>query len=169
MRAGHLAACLAMAVSAAPATAGTRTASFQVAAAIVTGCAVATDASGRWGTIDLGTIAGAGAKVASGALLSARLAGLQLSCTPGTTVSVTADAGDHASGGQRQLAGGGSAVIPYVLYANGSATAWTTQAVALSFPAGVSAQALPVRASAAISSPVPAGTYTDTVRITLSF
>lgn len=169
MRSALLAAGLAVAVSPGPAAAGTKTASFQVAAAIVTGCTVATDANGRWGTINLGTVAGAGNTSAAGTLLSGGSAGLQLRCTPGANVNIAADAGDHASGGQRRLAGNGSSTIPYALYANGSATAWTTQTVALSFPVGVSAQTLPVRATATITGPVAAGTYSDTVRITLSF
>lgn len=169
VRFGLAGAALVLVAGSTAAIAGSRNASFPVTAAIVNGCTVATDAAGRWGTISLGTVAGAGNQSASGTLLSGGVAGLQLNCTPGATVNVTADTGDHALGGQRRLAGGGAATIPYTLYANGTGVAWTTQPMTLSFPAGVSARTLPVAAMAAIASPVPAGTYTDTVRITLTF
>lgn len=156
-------------LTAVPAAGASRTASFTVGATVVTGCTVTLDASGRWGAIALGSTPGVGNHSVSGTLLSGGVAGIQLNCTPGATVNVTADGGDHAVSGQRRLAGPGSALIPYALYANGSAVAWTTQTVAVTFPAGVSARALPVTATATLTGAVAAGAYGDTVRITLSF
>jgi spore coat protein U-like protein len=161
---------LLVAVSAMPAQAGERRQTFEIAATIVRGCTVATDAGGRWGAIALGTVQGLRGASATGTLVSGGVAGLALSCTPGTTVNVAADTGDHAAAGQRRLMrSGGSESVPYTLYADGATTAWSLQPLAITFPAGVSTRTLPVTAAATLTAALPAGTYTDTVRVTLTF
>ncbi|CAN5245808.1 spore coat U domain-containing protein [soil metagenome] len=145
---------------------------FQVAATVAQGCLVATNSGGgTWGNIDLGTVSGIGAQSASGNLLSSGITGIQMDCTPGSTVSVTANQGNNGSPGGRQLvhAGNATSLIPYLLYANGSATPWTTQAVSLSFSAGTSHFSLPVRAVANLLGPTRGGAYSDTVQITVSW
>jgi spore coat protein U-like protein len=83
-------------------------------------------------------------------------------------VSMTADNGDHASGGERYLqATGGTATIRYRLYANGGSTPWAGTTLPLTFVTG--AQTIPIRAVATLAGPTAAGTYTDTVRITLTW
>jgi spore coat protein U-like protein len=155
---------------AAPAQAITQQ-NFHVAADIVNGCAVTTSGSGNWGTIDLGTVAGTLAGTAEADLLSGAASGLQIDCTPGMTVSISADNGLQPLAGMRRLAIGGDLTtpIPYQLYANGSATPWTTQAIALVFPVGTSRQLLPVHAKATLSGSTKAGAYQDTVHITLAW
>lgn len=101
-------------------------------------------------------------------LLASGRAGIQIDCTPGMTASLTADTGDNAISGVRQLASG-TVRVPYQLYANGSSTAWTTQAVSLAFPVGTQRQLFPVIAKATLSGPTQAGAYSDTVRVTLSW
>ena len=153
-----------------PAAAET-TKNFTVGAVIGNGCAVATSGSGgSWGSIDLGTVTGIAAQTATGSLVSNGLSGLQLDCTPGLTVSVTADQGQQASGGVRQLANASAtSAIPYALYANGGLTPWTTQAVSLSFASGMSHQSLPIKAIATLSGPTRAGVYADTVQVTVTW
>ncbi|WBO23010.1 spore coat protein U domain-containing protein [Sphingomonas abietis] len=144
--------------------------SFQVSAVIANGCSVTTTSSGTgtWGNIALGTVSGITTGTVQASLLSGSSAGIQIDCTPGMTANLTADTGNNAISGVRQLANG-TARIPYLLYANGSSTAWTTQAVALSFPVGTSHMSVPVVAKATLSSPSTAGAYSDTVRVTLSW
>jgi spore coat protein U-like protein len=144
---------------------------FLVSADIVTGCSVATVGAGSWGDIDLGSVTGLTSGTVNADLLSGAATGVQIDCTPGTTLSVTADTGNQPTGGIRQLAitGNATARIPYQLYANGSATPWTTQAVALSFPEGTVRKQLPIHATATLSGNQRAGAYADTVRVTIAW
>lgn len=147
------------------------TKAFQVSADIVNGCLVATGGSGHWGDIALGSVSSSATGTVEADLLSGGANGIQIDCTPGLTVSLTADNGNQPSGGVRQLAiaGNAGARVPYQLYANGSATPWTSQAVSLSFPAGTSHMAFPVHAKATLPGSMVAGAYSDTVRVTLSW
>jgi spore coat protein U-like protein len=142
--------------------------SFQLTATIANGCSVATTGTGTWGDIDLGTVNSISTGSVSANLTSNGSAGMQLNCTPGTTVQVSADNGNQPVGGVRQLANGTSKV-PYQIYANGSATPWTTQTIGLTFSAGTSLQSLPVKATATLAPPMKAGAYSDTVHVTLSW
>ncbi|MEH3035885.1 MAG: spore coat U domain-containing protein [Sphingomonas adhaesiva] len=159
---------LPLALIAAPAAAETAK-PFEVSARILPGCLVATDAGGRWGTIDMGQVAGVPGSIGDATLVSTAGAGLSIECTPGLAVNVTADTGDHPASGERRLQrGGGTDTIPYRLFADGSATPWAGSALPLSFATG-GTRRLPVRARATLTTPARAGTYTDTVRITLTW
>lgn len=164
-----LIACVA-ASAVAPAAAQDRRASFRVSAVVAAGCTVSSEAGGSWGRIDMGSIPGVGAGVASGSLVSGGVAGLVIGCTPETNASLTADAGENAASGQRRLRRtGGGATIPYQLRIGAAADAWNLQPVALAFPAGISRRTLPVSATTSLTGAVAAGTYSDTVRVTLTF
>jgi spore coat protein U-like protein len=144
--------------------------SFQVSAVVANGCSVTTSGgASSWGSIDLGTVSGITNGTVQASLLANGTAGIQIDCTPGMTASVTADTGlNPSSGGVRQLASGTSKV-PYQLYANGSNTPWTTNAIALSFPVGTSHMSVPVVAKATLAGATKAGAYADTVRVTLTW
>jgi spore coat protein U-like protein len=144
--------------------------SFQVSAVVANGCSVTTSGgASSWGNIDLGTVSGVTSGTVQASLLSNGTAGIQIDCTPGMTASVSADTGlNPSSGGVRQLISGTSKV-PYLLYANGSNTPWTTNAIALSFPVGTSHLSVPVVAKTTLSGATKAGAYADTVRVTLSW
>lgn len=144
---------------------------FTVSASIANGCSVETGAAGAWGSIELGSLNGATGGAAEAELLLGQRAGLQLNCTPGTTTTVTADLGAHPSGGQRRMAhaGTGQTMIPYLLFANGGSTPWAGEGIPVSFPLGTSRQTLLLRATTVLSQPVAAGSYSDTVRITISW
>ena len=155
-----------------PATASAELAKlFTVSASIANGCFVETGAAGAWGSIDLGSLNGVTGGTAEAELLLGQKAGLQLNCTPGTTTTVTADLGAHPSGGQRRMAhmGTGQTMIPYLLFANGASTPWAGEGISISFPVGTSRQTLLLRATTVLSKPVAAGSYSDTVRITVSW
>lgn len=144
---------------------------FTVSAVIATGCLIATNAGGRWGEISLGTVGGLASGTVEADLLNGAATGIQLDCTPGTSVNISADAGDHALAGIRQLAHStvGSSLIAYQLFANGGTTPWTTQTVGLSFPVGTSQLQLPVKARATLAAPMRGGAYSDTVRVTVTW
>ena len=145
--------------------------SFTVGADIAAGCAVTADGSGYWGQINLGSINGATGGTTNANLLNSGVSGLNINCTPGTTVNVSADNGDHALAGTRRLvhATNAASFVSYALYANGSATPWTTQSIALIFPVGTSQKFLPVSAQAIVAAATRAGNYSDTVRVTVAW
>ena len=144
--------------------------SFPVSATVVNGCAVATNAGGAWGTIDLGTTPGTSGATGEGSLMSAGSTGIVIDCTPGVVAALVPDLGINSSGGVRYLRqSGGAATIAYQLFANGSSAAWGTDTLSLPFAGGVTRRTVPVRAVATLSGPRPAGTYVDTVRVTLSW
>jgi len=147
------------------------TKSFQLSATIANGCSVAMTGTGAWGDISLGSVSGVTSGSVSANLLSGGNAGMQISCTPGMSVQVSADNGNQPLGGVRQLvhSTNSTSKVPYQLYANNSATPWTTQTITLSFPAGTSLQSLPVKATATLAAPMRAGDYSDTVHVTLSW
>ncbi len=144
---------------------------FGVSADIVNGCAVTSVGSGNWGNIDLGSAAGVTTGTVEADLLSGAANGIQIDCTPGMAVNISADTGNQPLAGVRRLtiSGDMTSPIPYQLYANGSATPWTTQAIALSFPVGTSHQLFPVHAKATLSGATKAGAYQDTIHITLAW
>jgi spore coat protein U-like protein len=154
-------------VLAVPAHAQTRT-DFAVSARIVAGCLIAVDANGALGQIDLGTVPGTARTPVEADLVSTVGTGLSIECTPGTTVSLTADAGQYGVAGNRYLASGANR-IPYRLLIGAGSTQWGSQAVPLSFPAGGGSQQLGLRGRAILSGDHAAGTYADTVRVTLTW
>ncbi|MFZ2997614.1 spore coat protein U domain-containing protein [Sphingobium sp.] len=147
------------------------TKAFQVSADIVQGCIVATNSNGQWGSIDLGTVSGVARGTVTADLLSGGVAGIQIDCTPNMSATISADNGVRGVAGVRALGLNGSSVstIPYQLFADGSATPWTTQSIALVFGSGATRRVLPIRGVATLSGAMAAGAYSDTVRITLSW
>ena len=128
----------------APCTAAT-TRQFVVSAAIVNGCAV-TQAAGSWGRIDFGTVSGLATGSQDANLLLGGISGMTIECTPGTTASLAADNGNNPVSGQRRMVQAGVSMgVPYALFANGSPTPWTTQAIALTFATGSTRQVIPIR------------------------
>ena len=144
---------------------------FRVGAIIANGCAFSVDTGGSWGSIDLGSVNGVDGGAAQGSLVTAAAAGLQIDCTPGMNVTLTADNGNQPTNGVRQLVHATRSAdrVPYQLFANGSQTPWTSQAIALAFPIGTSRLSVPVQARTVVQRGVAAGRYSDVVRITVTW
>lgn len=145
--------------------------SFQVSAAIVKGCVVAANGASQLGRIDFGTVAGTTTGTLDAAMVSGGTGGIAIECTPDTDVTVTADMGENASGGVRRmkLGGGGTGFVAYQLFADGSSTAWTTQALAYRFATGATRRTLPIVGRAQLTGAMAAGSYADTVRVTIAW
>lgn len=149
------------------------TASFMARANIVRGCVIST-APGQttgigFGTLDFGSHSAVQAGAFSTALSAGAATPPSVQCTPGTTVQISADAGLHAQAGQRHLAGPVGGLIPYALWL-------VTGNVALppgsssSLTLGPTPTSLPVGGTATLpGAGLPAGTYTDTVQVTLAW
>lgn len=145
--------------------------SFQVSAAIVKGCVVAANGASQLGRIDFGTVAGTARGTLDAAMVSGGTSGIAIECTPDTDVTVTADMGENASGGVRRMkvGGGGTGFVAYQLFADGSSTAWTTQALAYRFATGATKRTLPIVGRAQLTGAMAAGSYADTVRVTIAW
>lgn len=156
-------AAVAAAVSAsAPAFAATDTDTMLVTANVVNNCVV-TASPMAFGTLaTLGT-----ANIDTSATVS-------LACTPNAAFDVSMDVGLNNSTGQRRLVNGGDAtqLIPYGLYSDAArTTAWgssvgsTVSGTAVGGVANLTAYGrIPSTAAA-----VTAGTYSDTVTVTVTF
>lgn len=145
--------------------------SFVVSAQIANGCIVSTDGAAGLGRIDFGTASGVAQGTIDASLALGGSAGISIECTPGLTVNLTANAGAHADNGNRRMgpATGGATPIPYQLFVDGSSTPWGAQAIPVPFQVGTGPRTLPIRGSATLTRPMAAGSYSDTVQVTLTW
>lgn len=166
-----LAVLLAIALMPATEVAAETSKSFVVSADIANGCVISTDGSAGLGRIDFGTVSGVAQGTVNASLLLGAAAGISIECTPGLTVSMTANAGAHSSNGNRRLgpASGGATPIPYQLFVDGSSTPWGAQAITVPFVVGTGRRTLPITGTATLTRPMAAGSYSDTVQVTLSW
>lgn len=157
------------------ALAGT-SASFEVLASIVAGCAVdgvgMSGDAGLIGTLDFGrdtTLSTA----SHSAVLSENRA-ITVRCTPGVTLYLAIDGGLYASGGVRNLQMGGSATdrLPYRLFSD----AGMTDEIGIGQSRSILATAatmndvwLPIYARLSLPGGTAAGSYTDALLVTLTW
>jgi spore coat protein U-like protein len=140
----------------------TATATMAVSATVSNSCTTSATAAG------FGTWSFAAASTASSTIT--------VTCTSGAAVaSVGLDNGLQPAGTApivRQLKAAGAATIAYTLYQDsGYATAWTNAAypAATTYTAGAAAATFTAYAKAPAGTNVIAGTYTDTVGITVTY
>ena len=155
--------------------AGTATTSFTVNATITNGCAFGTSLSSpitNLGIINFGSFASIPTNVD---VVSTSGAGsVVVTCTPGATVAIAMDYGAHSgSVTQRYMANsGGTATLAYQLYQDAAhSKVWGTGAQAMTvsnFPATTQTYPVYARLFSFTTSPT-AGTYTDTVTVTLTY
>lgn len=152
---------------------------FRLSATIQAGCILGSGGSdvASYGTIDFGTLSTLPANVD---VASASGAGsIVLQCTPGTTVTIALDNGLNASGsiasGRNLKNTASTETLGYQLYQDANrSTVWgngSNGGSTLSITAANSAaRTLPVFARLFARTPTPsAGTYTDTVTVTVSY
>lgn len=149
--------------------------SFNVSAEIVPGCAVRgtqQTTALAMGTIDFGVMPATYTGAVQASAPTTVAGGVELECTAGLTLTLTIDAGQHASGGVRRMAtAGGAAHVPYALYADAAHQTAVPLAggVAVSVPPGGVID-LPIHAVAQLPGSAQApGVYSDTVAVTLSW
>ncbi|WP_443969462.1 Csu type fimbrial protein [Sphingobium sp. CR28] len=151
-------------------------ATFEVSATIVAGCAVdgvgTSGDAGLIGTLDFGrdtTLSTATHNAALGANQT-----MILRCTPGVSLSLKLGGGQHASGGNRNMQRGSSSAdrLQYRLYANAGMTDEVMidqDRSILVTAANINDVQLPVYAQVSLPGGSAAGTYTDTVLVTLTW
>jgi len=159
------------------AEAATATGTLQVQATVQSTCTVNTTSTGATGPalLDFGTLTNlttdVTADTTTGTVANGAVSTL---CSTGTTWTLTADGGLHVSGTQRQMANTATGLLPYNLYRD----------AARSLSIGVNDAANPVATGtgtgSAETTPVyglipagtampPAGSYTDTVTLTVTY
>jgi spore coat protein U-like protein len=95
-------------------------------------------------------------------------ANIGVRCTANATYTVTFDNGNNYSGGWRRMLNGSNA-IQYNLYRPDNSAVWTTSN-GMSFIGNGATQNVPYRGQInAAQGNVPAGTYTDTVRVIVTY
>lgn len=159
----------------APARAET-SATFEVAAQIVPGCLVeglGTDGdAGHIGTLDFGSDSSLSTATHTASTLSTQA--IRLRCTPGVSLIMAVDGGAHPAAGVRHLQRGGdtAARIAYSLCSDAACT----QPIAIGGNAGIAVTTtnsedipLPLYASLTLPGALPAGTFGDTLTVTLSW
>lgn len=149
------------------------TAVFTVGATVQNGCVVTsapTQASGlAFGQISFGTFPALSGTSRTAALGVVSGAQALLLCTAGVNVMLTLDAGQHADGLQRRLSNG-SRFLAYDMNLASAGNPPVLPMVPIGISVGTAAQALPLQASITLpSTGVAAGTYTDTVQVTVSW
>lgn len=172
----RLAAVAACTVAGLPVAQAETTAQFDVSATITSGCLVdglgSSGNAGRIGTLDFGIDS-----TFSTAIHTATTTGgqtIRLRCTPGANLTMSIDGGSHAAAGARnlQLGANSSARIAYALCRD----AGCTLPIAIGTPYAVPVSGtnsedvlLPVYGRLALPGTRPAGTYTDTLTVTLTW
>lgn len=147
---------------------GLPTATFQVSASVVAGCVVSGTNTGVFGTLDFGTQSGVATSSVSASYVQNTT--ITLACTPGTAVSMSINGGNNYSTTRNLKVSGNTNTVPYYLYTNAAHTTAipVSSAVALSY-SNANNITLPIYGLLTLPGPTRAGTYTDTLTVTLSW
>lgn len=141
---------------------------FAVSASIVNGCVISGTNTGVFGTLDFGTQPGVGSISASAAYVQSST--IVLACTPGTSLSMRIDGGSNYTTTRNLKVAGNTNLVAYSLYTNAAHTQAIpiNQDVALT-PGNASNITLPIYGQLQLSGANRAGTYSDTLNVTLSW
>ncbi|MCZ2496907.1 fimbrial major subunit CsuA/B family protein [Xylophilus sp. Kf1] len=144
-------------------------ASFTVGATVANGCLVSAAPEQTVGVV-FGQFSFAGVSALSASDQTVALgASTVLRCTTGADVRLTLDGGQHFDGLLRRMSDGRS-FMPYRVTLTTAGNAPVLPGIPVTIPIGATPQPLPLRASLLLSgSGLPAGTYTDTVQVTVSW
>ena len=150
------------AVVTAPAFAATTTNTMPVSVNVINSCTVAATPMSFGAPTSIG-----GSVINSSSTIS-------LVCTNGATYDVALDNGTHAAGSQRNMQSAGGVSIPYNVYSDSArSAAWGstsgTNTVASTMGLSGTATLTAYGQIPASASPVVAGSYTDTITVTVTF
>lgn len=147
---------------------GLPTATFQVSASVVAGCVVSGTNTGVFGTLNFGTQSGVSSSSVSASYVQSTT--IILACTPGTAVSMSINGGSNYSTTRNLKVSGNTNTVPYTLYTNAAHTSAipVNSAVALSY-SNANNITLPIYGLLTLPGPTRAGTYTDTLTVTLNW
>jgi spore coat protein U-like protein len=159
-------------VAPAAAVSGNLTVQMVVGSGCSVGNATAADGVNNFGTIDFGSQASPVINYIDAQSAGSAGGNIQLICSDGTPYTVTLDGGQHASGTTRQMSNGTDNVA-YALYQDAArSTPWgdgTTFGSAFTGTGTGAAADMNVYGRVPPQAAVSAGTYTDTVLVTVSW
>ncbi|MFG1173361.1 spore coat U domain-containing protein [Erwiniaceae bacterium CAU 1747] len=143
----------------------------EVKASIVNGCVVSGTNTSQLGTLNFGTLPGINSAATTADAVFVNNATLNLACTPGTTLSMSINGGvNYANSSRNMKLTDHTDLVPYRLYANAAHTTVIPLNTALSVAySDADNITLPIYGLAQIPRVNRAGTYTDTLTVTLSW
>jgi spore coat protein U-like protein len=148
-----------------PSAQAATSANIPVSATVTAGCLVIGGTS-NYGTLDFGS-----ASSLATSTLTAALPGVVLQCTPGVSLTMTVDGGQHNVSGRRlQRVTGGTQQIGYALFRDAGLTQslGISQSVAVAYSDAANIS-LPVYGRLVLPGNLPAGQYSDVLQVTLSW
>lgn len=143
---------------------------FKVNARIAAGCELTAGSQGRLGSLDFGTASGVSSGQVTAAFIPEQM--LSLACTPGVTLRMQINGGQHRDGGRNMQRDGGSERVPYRLYTSSAMGAGNEIGIDTDVSIVVKNGnniALPLYGAAQLTGLSPAGTYSDQLTVTLSW
>jgi len=149
-------------------------ATFAVGATVQNGCLVAGSPGQTtglvFGALNFGSFSALSAGIQSAALGPSGGSQALLQCTAGTSVQLTIDGGLHALSGQRRLSNGNGYYLPYSLVLSTLGNLPVTPGLPIGVNIGSTPQPLPLQGTVLLPGlGVAAGTYSDTVQVTVSW
>lgn len=144
------------------------TQTFQVTAAVVAGCVISGTNTGVFGTLNFGSHSGVERGSISASYVQSTT--INLACTPGTTLSMSLNGGNHYTSTRNLRRADSSDTLAYALYtsASGTTPVQVNQPVALSY-GNSNNITLPLYGVLQLPGTARAGLYTDTLTVTLSW
>ncbi len=146
------------------------TQTFQVTASIVNGCVISGTNTSVFGALDFGTQPGVGTVSASASYVQSST--LTLACTPGTTLNMSIDGGSNYTSTRNLKVANNTDLVGYTLYTSATHSAASaipvSQNVALTY-SNANNITLPIYGLLQMSGVRRAGTYSDTLTVTLSW
>lgn len=140
---------------------------FQVSADIVAGCLVQGSNTGVFGAINFGTYPGTSKAPVTASFV--QNATITLVCTPGTNLQMSVDGGANYSTGRNLRLNGNTNLVPYNIYNSATNVAIpVNQAVPVTFT-NANNIVLPLYGQLTLGGNSRAGSYADTLTVTLSW
>lgn len=143
---------------------------LQVSASVVNGCVISGTNTGVFGTLDFGTRPGVGSTTASASFVQSST--INLACTPGTTLNMSINGGSNYGSSRNLKVADNTNLVAYTLYTSASHSASSAipvnQNVALTY-SNANNITLPIYGLLQLSGVNRAGTYSDTLTVTLSW
>ncbi|WP_455811441.1 Csu type fimbrial protein [Pseudomonas graminis] len=144
------------------------TADFGVSASIVNGCVITSATPTVFGTLDFGTQPGVGTVTANAAYVQD--SSITLACTPGTVLNMSINGGANYTTTRNLKVAGNTNLVAYNLYTSAAHTTAipVNQNVLLTL-SNANNITLPIYGQLQLSGVNRAGTYSDTLTVTLSW
>lgn len=146
------------------------TQTFQVTASIVNGCVISGTNTSVFGTLNFGTRPGVGTVTATASYVQSST--LTLACTPGTTLNMSINGGANYGSSRNLKIANNTDLVAYALYTSATFSAASAipvnQNVALTY-SNANNITLPIYGRLQMSGVRRAGTYSDTLTVTLSW